>query len=196
MLTNSAGTEIRSSVVEAIGPAQEPVTLEEARTHCRVTSTDDDFTLQTLIMAAREWAESYTNRKLITQAWDWRMDEFPATPAEIPLVPVQSITSISYSDEAGDAQTLDESAYELDSASQPARLNAGTDGWPAVGTGLNQVTVRFVTGYGLAAKVGQIFKLAMLFHIEAHYDRDERTFKMLIEAAENLLKPHIYHRIV
>jgi len=51
------------------GPAVEPVTLEETKAHLRVEFADDDALIAGLIKAARDCAESATNRKLITQPW-------------------------------------------------------------------------------------------------------------------------------
>ena len=61
----------------ATEPTAEPVTLAEAKTHCRVDTSDDDTYITTLIKAARLYTEEATNRALITQTWDWYFDSFP-----------------------------------------------------------------------------------------------------------------------
>lgn len=58
-------------------PVQEPVTLAEAKTHLRVTYTDDDALIAELITAARQWFEEQTYRALVTQTWDLKLDELP-----------------------------------------------------------------------------------------------------------------------
>lgn len=198
MTINSGGVHIPASLVLVTGPQQEPVTLDEAKVHLGVSGTARDFSIQALIIAAREWAEHETHRRLITQTWDWRLDEFPASPADLPLVPVQSVSSISYIDENGDAQTMPTSDYTVDARSEPGRivLTADGDGWPTLGdTEVGAVTIRIVAGYGLSAKVPRTLKLAMLLHIEAHFDRDERSMRTILEAASNLMKPHVFYRI-
>lgn len=52
-------------------PDIEPVTLDEMRVHLRIYDDDhsEDDEINTLISAARQWAEDYTGRVLIEQSW-------------------------------------------------------------------------------------------------------------------------------
>ena len=43
----------------------EPITLQEAKDHLRISNTAEDTLITGLISAAREWAENYTNRSFI-----------------------------------------------------------------------------------------------------------------------------------
>ena len=52
-----------------IPPAEEPVSLAEAKQHLRVDSGDDDLLIGSLISAARQAAETKTGRQLITARW-------------------------------------------------------------------------------------------------------------------------------
>ena len=47
-------------------PAEEPVSLAEARLHLRVDFTDDDALITSLIAAARQAAETLTGRQFVT----------------------------------------------------------------------------------------------------------------------------------
>jgi len=74
-------------------PAVEPVTLDEAKAHLKVDTTDDDALIATLISAARAKAEWHTGRAFVTQGWTLWLDRWPAAdcqylPAEIPLAPL------------------------------------------------------------------------------------------------------------
>lgn len=62
-------------------PAEEPVTLAEAKAHCRVDFTDDDALIQMLISSAREAAETITRRALVQQQWKIVADRFPSPMA-------------------------------------------------------------------------------------------------------------------
>lgn len=194
--TNSAGTELESGLALVTGPQQEPVSLEEAKAHLRVSGTTDDYLIHGLIVAAREWAEKETRRKLITQTWRWTLDEWPAFPFSLPLTPVQSVT-IGYVDEDDTDQTLAAANYTLDTGREPARLVLGADvTLPTIGADANGVTISMVVGYGLAAKVPQKIGIAMLLHIQAHYDRDVRELETILKAASNLLATDVYHSVV
>jgi uncharacterized phiE125 gp8 family phage protein len=56
----------------------EPITLNEAKAHLRVFGTDDDGYITSLIAAARQSAESLTDRALLPQTWELALDEFPS----------------------------------------------------------------------------------------------------------------------
>lgn len=154
-------------------PATEPVTLAEAKSHLRVTTTDDDVLITALIVAARESAESAMGRALITQTWDMTIDGFPPV-IDVPLPPLQSVTSINYVDENGDSQTLATTEYTVDIKSSPGRLvESYGKTWPTTRDVINAVTVRFVAGYGASASVPQAIKQGMLMHIGHMYANRE-----------------------
>lgn len=58
-------------------PATEPITLEEAKLHLRVDTTDDDALITGLISAARVAAENICRRAFVTQQWELVIDSFP-----------------------------------------------------------------------------------------------------------------------
>jgi uncharacterized phiE125 gp8 family phage protein len=67
-------------------PAEEPVDLDLVRRHCRVDADYDDDLLAVYQTAAREWAEGYLNRALITQELRYTITNSPP-PTASPLVP-------------------------------------------------------------------------------------------------------------
>jgi hypothetical protein len=64
-------------LVQTAAPASEPVTLAEAKLWARIDSTVDDALVTSLIAAARQYAEDYTSRAIITQSWRMTLDRFP-----------------------------------------------------------------------------------------------------------------------
>src|SRR5688500_11691380 len=103
-------------------PGTEPVTLDEAKAHLRVTTADDNTLITALIAAARQLVEDFTNRSLITQTWEWRLDAFPSWTLCVPQAPLVSVTSIQYVDPSGVTQVLANTEYLVDAQSQPGRI--------------------------------------------------------------------------
>lgn len=128
-------------------PPVEPVSLDQAKTHLRVTATDQDDLIRGLIAAAREHLEAMTKRAFVYQVWDWTLDGFPRW-FKLPKPPLQSIVSIKYLDDAGAEQTLATTVYRVDAKSQPARVTVDYGQiWPTTYPVINAVTVRFACGF-------------------------------------------------
>lgn len=137
-------------------PTIEPITLPEAKAQCRVDTSDEDALIAGLISAARQYAETYTHRALVTQTWDLKYDWFPCGPIELPLPPAVSVTSITYLDTAGASQTWSSANYLTEFPVGPkashARLTPAYGvSYPSTYSVMNAVTVRFVCGYGSTA---------------------------------------------
>lgn len=154
-------------------PTSEPITLAEAQAQCRVEDGVDDTKLNALIVAAREQAESYTQRRLMTQTVTARYAAWPTNGMGIwlPGPPLQSVESIKYYDADGVEQTMDESDYRVDTFSEPGRVQiAPTASWPRLESG-NQlpISVEYIAGYESASDVPQSIKLGMLMCIALWY---------------------------
>ena len=155
------------AIVVHTAPTEEPITLAEAKLHCRVDTTDDDELLVMLISAVRQQAETNLQRHIITQTLDAYFDEFGE---EILLPPMQSVTAITYVDLAGATHTLAADQYIVDAVSKPSRITpAYAVTWPATRNQVNAVKVRFVAGYGLPVAVPQCIKNWMLIRIATLY---------------------------
>ncbi len=158
-----------------------PISRADAKTHLRVDHTDEDDYIDTVIAAAVDYAENYTDRQFITATWVARMDEFPTTGDNIELRknPIASITSIQYVDTNGTTQTWSSANYETDLKSNVARIRPiSTESYPSTKDQLNAVTVTFISGYGSAASdVPGDIKHALKLIIAYLYDnRDTVTF--------------------
>src|SRR5690554_6904374 len=120
------------ALVRVTQPAEEPVTLVEAKTHLRVDATDEDALISSLIASAREHVEAFQLRALVTQTWRLSLDRFPrGRVIRLPRPPLQSVTSITYTDPGGAQQTLSNTLYDVDTDSEPGRIVLKDDAdWP------------------------------------------------------------------
>jgi len=148
------------------------------------TNTTGDPLLNILIVAARQHAEQVLRRYLITQTVDAYFHEFPDADDDehlrFNLPPLQSVTSITYTDIDGVEQTLDSSRYLVDAVSRPARIEAAYGlVWPSTREQMNSVRVRFVAGYGDAANVPACIKNWMLMRIKTLWDGRDQLVKQL-----------------
>ena len=58
------------------GPAQEPITVQDAKDHARITHGREDGLIAADITAARQAFESFTNRAAMTQTWTLQLRGF------------------------------------------------------------------------------------------------------------------------
>lgn len=133
-------------------PAAEPISTTDAKTHLRVTQSNEDDYIDTLVKAARRQVERDTNRALIDQTLSLTLDKFPASRViELERAPLQSVSSITYIDSYGNQQTFASSNYEVDAVSSPGRiiLKSGKS-YPNTWDDGNGVTITYVCGYGSA----------------------------------------------
>ena len=162
------------------GPAEEPITLAEAKLHLKVDFTTEDTWITNAIQAAREVAESYTETGLIAQTVTQKLNSFPVVTASNPFAeiilcksPLRSITSLSYTDTDGVSQSLTENTdYISYSYRKPPRLGlANGQSWPTTLQQAEVVTIVYSVGYDDAAAVPKRLKQGMLMLIGYWYER-------------------------
>lgn len=155
-------------------PATEPVSTAEAKTHLRITHSDDDTYIDTLIKAARLYCERQTRRAFITQTWD---DARTCFDHEIELTPgpLVSVTHIKYYDSNGTLQTLSTDVYEVNTTDCIGRVELKyNQTWPTIRTGLyNGVQIRYVVGYGAATDVPANIRHAIKLLVSHWYEARE-----------------------
>jgi len=201
---------MRYALSRTSAPTSEPVTLAEAKLHCRVDNSVEDSYIESLIAAAREWAESYTSRAFITQQYTLYMDRFPSDAIDLvtlhyiwdgrfmylPRSPVQSVDEIRYTDTSESVVTLDASRYRVDTKSHQPRIEpAYGDTWPPPLAVSNAVEVDFTAGYGTADDVPASIKHAIKILVKTWYDParqavDTVNVSEVPMSAEALLGPY------
>jgi uncharacterized phiE125 gp8 family phage protein len=159
-------------------PSVEPVTIAEAKTHLRITASDDDTYIANLITAIREYIELRVRRALITQTWNLYLDGWPAgTSIELPRPPLQATgVSVTYTDVDGTDTVFAATNYDVDTDSEPGRIVLGYGiSWPsATLRPMNPIDVEFKAGFGDAStSVPEIYRQAMLIAISDLYENRE-----------------------
>lgn len=145
------------SLTRQTPPAVEPVTLAEAKAHCRVDASDDDAYIVTLITAAREWVEQYLDRTLVHTQWVMRFDKFPPDGThdiELPRPPVvasgtATAVALTFTFENGNTSTYSTASYRVDRASTPGAVKTlYGQTWPPHLQDDNAISVTWWAGYG------------------------------------------------
>lgn len=130
-------------------PAVDPVTLVEAREHCRYVEADQDALFRRLIRAATAEAENITGRALIEQTWEIGLRDWPRDGIELSRPPLVAVESVTYTDTAGATQTMPSAEYTVDTYGAAAViLPAYGVTWPSVRDQANAIRVRYRAGYG------------------------------------------------
>lgn len=159
------------SLTLVTGPATEPLTVAEAKTHLRIDSADRDSEIEAMIKEVRDHVERVTNRALITQTWEQSFRGF-SNVMTLWKAPLQSVTSITYVDDDGATQTLSTDVYQVDTRHTPGRvLLAYGQTWPSVRDQENNVIVQYVAGYATTADVPLSIKRAMKLLL-GHYSEN------------------------
>lgn len=171
-------------LVRSTQPAEEPLTLAEAKLHCRVDTdfTADDALLTALIVAARALAETRCNRTIAKARWQLTLDRFPEA-IRLPMPRVTQVLSVHYRDPDGVLCELDAADVTLDNASQVANwlYPAADASWPDTWCQPNGVVVVYEAGWS-RADVPQEIKQWLLMAVATGYrnreavvaDRDAR----------------------
>lgn len=166
------------SLIRAVGPVVEPVSLAEAKSHCRVDTNADDAYISSLIAAAREYVEERLDATLITTTWEARYDAFPMWELVLPRPPMQAANvTVTYRDQGGANQSItsSSSAFQIDAFATPGRVYPNFQGvWPPVRGDENSVIVRWTGGYGTSgASVPATIKHGILLIVGHWYANRE-----------------------
>jgi hypothetical protein len=198
-------------------PDIEPVSLAEMKLHLReyASMTEMDATIESLIMAAREWVEQYTGRALVDQSWRLTLESDGATPDNsvtsdtvkstgqwkfakqnelfLRRSPVLSIDSVVSIDSAGAETAINADSYQLRLADSR---------WPKLvalnGAKWSQDVLQITFRAGFADRdaspqqdataIPARYKQAIKLWVQANYNPNVDDFDALMRAAENLIK--------
>jgi uncharacterized phiE125 gp8 family phage protein len=167
------------------------VELPEVKAHLREAAATDDAYIQELIYAAQAKAEEDYDLSLNEVTYDLLLDEFPLEIL-IWMWPIQSITSVKYTDDDGVAQTVSSSNYATDLFSKPARIKPINGySWPIPRDSINAVQVRLVTGFATGVIPGDI-KEALYLTIADWFDNREDKGRRFARVSERIFTKYKY----
>ena len=154
------------------GPAQEPVTLAEAKSWLRIDDGDSDGLIGALITAGRLTVEAAARRLLISQTWRLTLDAWPADGiVRAEIGPVQSLVAIRGIDTQGAATSYDLAGFLLDRTASPARIAPVSQSVPLTGRPFGGIEIDLVLGFGPnPADVPQPLRQAMLILVALWFE--------------------------
>jgi len=185
-----------SSVADASPPVQ-ALTLAYAKLHIRAINDADDALITVWIDAAASYFEQQTGRQLLTATRELWIDAFPALGAsgrwariELPRPPLQRVVSISYVDEDGLLQTVDDGAspptpgYTVSAPAGPFAARGFVEPiagrtWPMARQETGAVRIRQVCGYGDTPDAIPALARGVLCYLVGHFD----TFRVAVHEA-------------
>ena len=173
-------------------PAEPVVTPDAAKLQLRVDGTDEDTLIEGLIAAATahlDGIEGVMGRCIVTQEWAQSFDRLSGDVV-LPFPDVQT-AAITYSDTAGDPQTVPVDDYRLHQVYGGSVLGLVSGAaWPQGASDDREAfTVTFTAGFGNAAAVPASIKHAILMLVAHWYENREAVGK-----AEAL--PMAFHALI
>lgn len=175
-------------------PTSYPITLEEARSHLRVNTRDEDERIEDeLIPEATAFCESKIlgERQFMLATYDLPLRAFWSGPLALPRPPLSSITSLKYYDQTGTLQTVSSALYLVRTPwKQPGTIERAPDANWTFTTQSDcrfPVVIRFIAGYASAAVVPFQAKAAIKLALGwLHLNRE--PMKAELDSVESLLE--------
>ena len=155
-------------------PANNPVSLEEAKQHLRVGGTAQDAMIQRLVTAATEQLEIDTERCWISQTFEQRMLGFPDKGGSIliNMRPIYAVSSVTYKHDVDGTITdtvLATDQYDVDVARRRLFCAPGVSDWPETIENNRAVTIAFTAGQPSVECVPELAKQAILLEVGRLY---------------------------
>lgn len=194
--TGGAFTQVTEAIDTAIQEKEYTGAKRYIRTAAKVLVTASEFgtdvivkeavssesdLLTAIITAAREHVEDITRRALLTQTWDYYLNEWPEGDAiKLPFGNLASVTSISWKDTDGTETTLTATTdYLVETNGEGiGRLVLPYGGsWPS-GTlyPSNPIKIRYVCGWTAAASIPRKIVVALkMICYDLYTNRDAKT---------------------
>lgn len=144
----------------------------------RVKHSQEDTLYSDAIVESFDYfdAKGWLNRAILTQTWKVYPEKWD-TVIELPFPPLQSVTSITYTDTDGATQTLATSVYGVSTNGLfgTVYLKDGQS-WPDLHADPDPICITFVCGYGAAASVPAGIRKAIKLLAVHYFENQSQTF--------------------
>lgn len=160
------------SLIRTVAPTVEPVTLGELRQALREPPDADDMLLESLIVAGREWVESYTGLALMPQTWTEILDEWPCGDHRIWIAPLTAGATIAYRDADGASNSVSAETFEIDSRQKvpllflkPGKSWPSSSLWPR-----GAISITLPSGHVSTSAIPTTLKQAVMLYAADAYE--------------------------
>lgn len=190
-------------------PDHEPLELDLVRRHCRIDHDYDDDLLALYLASARQLAESYLNRALMTQTLRYTITNSPPPtasplvpqslivfplnwpplirrPIELPRAPLQKMLEVAWGP-VDDLKVAEDDLYTVNAGVEPGQVMIQ----PSLVPMIPAMSVRFEyeAGYETLDQIPQPVRAAILLLTASLYENRGDVEAALPEAAYNLMTP-------
>lgn len=187
-------------VLDDTTPVNAICSVAEAKTHLRITSSDDDTYIQALCFAASRMAEAYCDRKFMAQNYEMRWDVMPFTDT-LYVLGVGSITGgngtgspvLKYYDMDNSLQTFSDANYTTQFDTIAPRITLKTNSnWPDTYDRPGAVQLLFAAGTEPVPEPVKQGVLMIVGHLyENRQDVTDRIGYEMPKASSYLFDPYV-----
>ena len=158
-----------------------PLSLADAKLQLRVSTTDDDVLITSLLSSVAATIEVWSRRTLLPTVFQLTMPAF-GDCIWLPRSPLITVDSFTYLDESGVSQTVDASLYHVVKGQPDRIVQASQTNWPTVLDHPEAVTIEFTSGYADVASIPEMLVQAMRLELEQQFEEHDTKRAGAIES--------------
>lgn len=183
---------------EVTAAAAYPIDLDQAREWLAFEHgvDEDDHIVVGLIQEVTAYLEHRMNgRKLITQTWSITLDECEVSDEiTVPLLPLQSVSSVKTYDDDGNETTIDSGEYSATTGTQPRVWLNESGTWATDLRSRDAMVITCVVGYGDAASDIPLNIRLILKGLLSHFYQSKGSGLIQTVSGQLISIPHVIEK--